>query len=123
MPKMEEGLIMARMEYWHPRNNLKRTEGWTEVNNGEVVNGEGTRSLGGKVTEFPDDVKVEWAINGKVVTTWDLDDIKEYRKETQHNIAFYPIVDSKDLAGGMKDVELALRISSETEPRLCGWGL
>lgn len=122
MPKMEEGYILARMEYWHPRGNWDLTKEWTEVNNGEVINSEGGRSLG-KVTEFPEDVKVEWAINGKIVLTWDLDDIKELRLEVQHNIAFYPIIDDKTVAGGMKDVELALRISSQIDPRLAGMGL
>lgn len=118
MPKMKEGLILAKLEFWHPRSNNELTKGWTEVNNGEV-----RRSLGGHFSEWPDDFKVDIAVNGKIVKTWNFDDMKELRKEVQHNEAFYPMVDDKNLAGEEKDVELAIRLSSSIDPRLAGLSL
>eukprot|EP01083_Nonionella_stella_P135008 410691_1 len=54
VPKVKEGLIFAKMEWWHPRGNeLEVTKDWTEVNGGFAV-GEG-RNLGGKVKDIPED--------------------------------------------------------------------
>ena len=63
------------------------------------------------------------AINGQIVKTWDFDKLVELRTEITHNQAMYPMIDDQKLAGNNQDVELAIRLRSEKDPRSAGMGL
>jgi len=131
MPKMKEGLIIAKMEWWHPRGS-EYTKGWTQVNNGErklltheqdekTVRNRLHRKLGPK--EWPKDIEMDIAINDQIVKTWDFDKLVELRTEVTHNQAIYPMIDDQKLAGNDQHVELAIRFRSEKDPTSAGMGL
>ena len=101
-------------QWWHPRNNWHKTEGWTEVNNGN-------RSLG-KVEPYPDDVLFDIAINGKIVRSIDKTEFESMNKEINYNQAIYKFFDDKIFieSNEGESVEFGLRIRSESDPRKAG---
>jgi len=117
IPKVKEGLILARMEWWHPRGNWPMTEGWTEVNNGN-------RALG-KAIPYPDDVFIDFAVNGEIIGTWDKDEIQTRIIEIAYNEAFYKFLDDEDFIQSEEGepVEFGIRIRSESDPRMAGLSL
>jgi hypothetical protein len=110
VPDVKEGLIFARLEWWHARR-ISQTDGWTEVNNGI-----GGRLLG-KVEAWPDDLFFDIAVNGKIVKTYNYEEMMAKTGEIAYNESFYPLVDDKSVTG---DVELGLRMRSEKDPRMAG---
>lgn len=80
--------------------------------------GEEQRNLGGYVPPFPDDLAIDIAINGKIITTWDKTMVDKLKVEIAYNEAFYPLLDDENITG---DVELALRTRSEADPKAAGW--
>jgi hypothetical protein len=69
------------------------------------------RKLKGPVIDWPQDFRLEVAINGKIVKIYTYTELIPYTKEVAYNEAFYPIIDDKSIATG--DVELGLRIRSD----------
>lgn len=114
VPDVKEGLIFARMEWWSPRR-LPHTDGWTEVNNGIAYDQDGGRLLGGKVEDWPDDFFVDIAVNGKIIKTYNYEEMKAKIGEIAYNESYYPLMDDKDVTG---DVELGIRLRSEKDPRV-----
>ena len=121
IPKVREGLILLRMEWWTTEKD-PFTEGWTEVGivpppaDDHDPSDNARRSLGGRVSPMPDDMKFEVAIDGKIVKTWDHDEFMSYGKEVVKNFALWPLLDEVEWAkgnGGGKDVEVAIRLRSE----------
>ena len=102
-------------QWWHPRDNWYLTDNWSEVNNGE-------RALGGKVLPWPDDTMIDIAVNGEIVSTWDLDYFQSVNKEISYNEAFYKFFDDEDFTQKEdgESVEFGLRIRSESNPRRAG---
>ncbi len=82
----------------------------------------GQRALGGNVSEYPDDVKIDIAVNEKIVATWDKAKIEILRKEVSYNEAFYKMFDDENFTMDAEgtEVELGLRIRSESNPRGAG---
>ena len=82
---------------------------------------DGKRKLG-KAIPYPDDVKWEIAINGKIYATWDLEKINEQIKEIAYNEAFYTFATNDPSVNG-ENVELAIRVTSESNPKGAGLGV
>ena len=111
LPKVRDGLIFAKLEWWHPRGNeFLFTKDWTEVNNGQF------RNLG-TVIPWPDDVIIEIAVDGKIVAT-KYKDFSEIQAMA-YNQGIYPLVNDESLIKGdePESVELGIRIRSETNPK------
>lgn len=111
LPHVKEGLIFAKLEWWHPRGNeLEVTRGWTEVNNGQQ------RSLG-KVIPWPDDTIIEIAIDGTIVATKNKD--FSLIEAMAYNQGIYPLINDEKLIDGNepRPVELGIRIRSESNPK------
>ena len=64
---------------------------------------------------WPEDFKLEIAINGEIYDTWDRDKIMPHTGEVAYNQAFYPFVTDESINGS--NIELGLRLSSELEPK------
>merc|ERR1711957_719409 len=97
---------------WWAARRISQTDGWTEVNNGI-----GGRLLGGKVEAWPDDTFFDIAVNGKIVKTYNYEEMMARTGEIAYNESFYPLVDDKSVTG---NVELGLRMRSEKDPRVAG---
>jgi hypothetical protein len=111
LPKVRDGLIFAKLEWWHPRgNSFSLTKNWSEVNNGQF------RNLG-KIVPWPDDIMIEVAIDGKIVAT-KYKDFSEI-EAMAYSQGIYPLLNDESLIQGNepKAVELAIRIRSETNPK------
>jgi len=124
VPKVKEGLIFAKMEWWHPRGtDMEITKDWTEVNDG-IALGEG-RKLGGNVKDLPEDFFLDIAVNGKITRTYNYEEFKVLTKEIAYNQAFYPFVNDESLVTGDEPeaVELGLRIRSESSPKDASFSL
>jgi len=117
IPKVKEGLIYMKPEWWHPRAamNIDRTAGWTEVNNGEY------RALG-KATDWPSDVLIDIAINGVITQTWDYDKFYSMKIDPAYNEEFFILLDDEEFTQSEdgEPVELGIRIRSETDPNNAG---
>lgn len=108
IPPIKSGIIWAKMEWWVPRNNWYLTE---------PKDGDRNRMLGNAIP-YPDDVKFEIAVNGKIVKTWLHDEFMSHAyPEMAYNQGMYPLVTDESLTG---PVELGLRITSESNPRGAG---
>ena len=81
----------------------------------------GQRNLG-KVDPWPDDVKLDIAINGKIVSTWDWDYFESINKSVAYNMAFYKFFDNENFTQNAEGepVEFGLRIRSESNPKKAG---
>lgn len=112
LPKVRDGLIFARLEWWHPRGNgLLLTKNWKEVNDGHF------RNLGKSIIPWPDDIMIDIAIDGKIVATKhkDFSEIDAMA----YNQGIYPLLNDESLIDGddPKALELGIRIRSETNPK------
>lgn len=107
--------VLFLSQWWHPRDNWYLTENWSEVNNGE-------RALGKAPVPYPDDVMIDIAVNGKIVSTWDNDYFQSVSKEISYNEAFYKFYDDENFTQKEdgEPVEFGLRIRSESNPRRAG---
>jgi hypothetical protein len=117
VPDVKTGFIFAKIQWWDPRA-IAKTKDWTEVNNG--MEGYRERELGGKVTDIPEDFELDIAVNGKILTTYNYTEWKEFTKEYAYNEAFYPLVNDASVTG---DVELGLRIRSEINKQYASFGV
>ncbi len=80
---------------------------------------DGERRLGNPAAfKYPEDFKLEIAVNGKIVDTWDEAKFMSHAyPEMAYNNAFYPLVTDENLKG---EVELGLRTSSTISPKEAG---
>ena len=143
VPKVREGIILLRMEWWCGKGGKDQmiTKDWTEVNNGMTSDTtpwnetahremmqtsmnfnekEAHRNLGkpGKDQLVPKDLKFDYAING-VIKTMDREEWLPYTQEASKNCAVWPVLD--DITMAEKDwdgepVEVAVRFRSESDP-------
>jgi hypothetical protein len=109
-------------QWWAPRGGTQITKEWTEYNNNGVTNTDSNqRKLGGPVSDYPKDFKLEIAVNGKIIRVWTYDEFKAMIGEVAYNQAFFPLVDDDTLPVG--NVELGIRLKSETNPKDAGMGV
>ena len=112
------------VKYWHPRGNQHPiTKDWTEVNNG--VNNEGRRELKKPPIDWPKDMEVDIAANGKIITTYNYTEFSAMKGEMAYNEAYYLLMDDKDFITGDKAeaVEMGIRIRSEENPHNAAFGI
>jgi hypothetical protein len=143
VPKVREGIILIRIEWWcGVKGQHKLTENWDEVNDGKTddttpwdgdahralmdtsmdFNEEDEhRNLGGKAKQdkqIPKDLEMDIAINGKLVKTMKYDEWLPYTKEIVKNVAVWPLLD--DISMAERDwegeaVEAAIRFRTKPE--------
>ena len=137
IPKLKYGLITAKFEWWSIRD-MKKTKDWTEVNNGKTMDTtpyehdteeevhmwdgdvEDRRRLKTPPTPYPEDSKFDFALNGKIFRTMEIEEFRFHAAEMNYNNAHYPILDDEEMAKRDWDgepVELGIRLRSETDPR------
>jgi hypothetical protein len=115
IPNVQEGIIYAKMEWWHPRNWSPREPPRNLGSTQEVDQQSEERNLKAAPQPFPDDFFFDIAVNGQIHDTWDKEKFMEYAKEIAYNQAFYPLVDDEKFKGA-GDVELSIRFRSEKDP-------
>jgi len=131
LPKVKEGLIMARMEWWcggikAPKPNAF-TADWTDIDTGKTLDTspynitEGNRRLGKEL--IPDDLEMDVAINGKITKVWKSEEWVKYTAEPSKNCAVWPLLDDAAMAKKNMDegkdgepVEVAIRYRSKSVP-------
>jgi len=134
IPRLENGLILARMEWWHPMH----TTDWTEVNNGGNED-ERRQLLEGQMNNFNDftiddrtgehrqtkaappplvdDFEFDIALDGRIVKTWNATEYKRLAAEISYNEAIFPIYDDENTVEP-DGVQLAFRVrSASTDPK------
>eukprot|EP00531_Pseudo-nitzschia_arenysensis_P000462 CAMPEP_0116134426 /NCGR_PEP_ID=MMETSP0329-20121206/10638_1 /TAXON_ID=697910 /ORGANISM="Pseudo-nitzschia arenysensis, Strain B593" /LENGTH=1029 /DNA_ID=CAMNT_0003629133 /DNA_START=91 /DNA_END=3180 /DNA_ORIENTATION=- len=144
VPKVREGIILLRMEWWCGNNgkNHKITQGWTEVNNGNTTdttpwNKTAHREMMGSFTDItdedlhrnlgkanrdvlvPKDLEFDYVVNG-VKKTMYREEWLTFSHERVKNVAVWPILNDIDMAEKDWDgepVEVAVRFRSKIEPR------
>ena len=110
---------------------MPKTKEWTEVNNGKTFDTtpykfpeeeeqiwDGTvhqRRLKKEIPAYPEDSKFDFAINGEIIKTMDLEEFEAYKQEIAYNVAIMPILD--DIKMAEQPVELGIRLRSEKKPR------
>jgi hypothetical protein len=135
IPDLRNGFIVVKFESWHFIGELKRTDGWTSINNEEarsLLSGPSSlvpsnstaistagnsdwydhRRLGKRKPEpYCDEFKFEYAIDGKV-TSMNLQEFQKNRKQVQRVVETLTLMDDPDFTGGQeKEVEVAIRIT------------
>jgi len=125
IPKLVNGLILARMEWWHPMHS-DRTDGWTEVNNGgrrleeqmnntnfdDFATDESTseqRQLKAPPPPLVDDFEFDIAIDGEITKTWNATQFRSLAAEISYNEAIFPLYD-RETTSKVEGVQLALRV-------------
>lgn len=103
VPKVENGIIIIKMETWHQPEEVSITDGWTTVNN--------ERRLKKEPPEYCDDFHFDYAIDGKI-TSWNLEEFKEANKSIQRVVEVFTLLDDPTYVkeGEEKNVELAIRM-------------
>lgn len=137
LPKVSEGFVFMKLEWWFPRgNDFYLTKDWTELNNGVDVGGrklnvatDDERDLKAAVKPWPSDMEIDVAVNGKIVktlhggpTTNSKPQLINDRPQLSYNEQFLKLVDDKSLADG-GDLELAIRIRSTENPKDASFGI
>ena len=122
LPRIKEGVILARLEVWHDGSKVGRTEGWTEINNG----GRGYIGDGPSQENDPkqpkdrrlnvpeNDFYFDISING-VIRTMDYEEFMSHKPKYGQNMSFWPLLLPKDweaLNQTDEPVELAIRLRS-----------
>ena len=116
LPRIKEGVIIARLEVWHDGSKVSRTEGWTEINNGgRGYVGDGPSQEDGRRLNVPEnDFYFDISING-VIRTMDYEEFMSHKPKYGQNMSFWPLLLPKDWeAFNQMDgpVELAIRLRS-----------
>lgn len=146
VPKVREGIILIRMEWWCDVTPNEITKDWTEVNNGMTDdttpwNATAHREImeifpPQEVAQHPDDqdhrklkptpdqkiprdLEMDYAVNG-VIKTMKRDEWITYIREASKNVAVWPILNDPSMA--QKDwegeqMEVAIRFRSKTDPQ------
>ncbi|KAL3942006.1 MAG: hypothetical protein SGBAC_003718 [Bacillariaceae sp.] len=139
VPKVQEGIILVRMEWWCFMNGgAHMANSWTEVNDGKTKDTapyNATRRLHtmeAQVTQesrrlkptfeqtVPADLEMDFAING-TINTMKYDEWKDYTVEKVKNVAVWPLLNDLEMAEKQWDgapVEVAIRFRSEEKPNL-----
>lgn len=109
---IKEGLLMGRTETWHQYNIVKKTEGWTAVNNGRVD--ERRRKLKKAPPPLPEDFRWEVAVDGVIVNSWNKTEFGSQCHYISYNNAICKFWDDEEWGkkNGPRDVEVAMRIVS-----------
>ena len=145
LPKVKEGIVLARIEWWcGDPNGHALTKDWTEVNNGKTMDttpwNQTTRALAaadksinweeaegrrlGKMTlesRVPPDLKMDIAINGKITKTMEREEWVKYVGEYVKNVALWPLLNDESMAQRDwegESMEIAIRFRSELNPRV-----
>jgi hypothetical protein len=137
VPKIREGIILARMEWWcgtQTANSL--TKDWKEVDDGKTMdttpweppnkldnNPEQRHRVLKKPTHddlVPSDFEMDIAINGKLVQTMKRQEWLDYTQEYVKNVAVFPLLNDESMA--QKDwegepVEVGIRFRSQKMPQ------
>jgi len=147
VPRVKEGIILARMEWWcqNPRTTLETTKDWKEVNDGKTMDttpfdydaflehrellsehrGISDRQLA--VNFKMDDVIandffMDIAVNGKIIKSMGKDEWVKYTPEHAKICAVWPVLNDEDMAKRRDDwdgeeIELAIRFRSDEKPQ------
>jgi len=123
IPRVKLGYIFAKLQWWWPRN-MAFTKDWTEVNNGIELQG-GSRNLKAPPIDWPEDIEVDIAVNGKIVRTFNYTEFKPMATEIAYNEAFYLLLDDESVVAGDKyeEIKLGLRIRSQIGAGLASFGV
>jgi hypothetical protein len=137
LPKVSEGFVFMKLEWWYPRgNDFWLTKDWTELNNGIDVGErnlkdevEGERSMKALPKPWPADMEIDIAVNGKIVDTLhggpsvnSVPELIQDRPQLSYNEQFFKLLDDKSLADG-GDLEFAIRIRSTENPKDASFGI
>lgn len=108
---------MARMEDWHNYNSNQRTEGWVEVNNGRIDDDDNgrTRRLKAPPPEHPPEFRLELAVNGVIVSSWNSTEYKEQCHVLSYNNFICLLWNDEERSQREKNdvVEIALRLGGD----------
>lgn len=131
IPDLLYGYVIVKLETWHPSESVKKTEGWTSINNetipsqrylldalsfphsANVTNNSlpRSRTLKKKPPELCDNFKFEYAING-VVTTMDKETFLRTKQNLARVVETVVLLNNTDFTGGVaREVEVAIRIT------------
>jgi hypothetical protein len=82
----------------------------------------GNRALKAKVIPWPDDIFMDIAINGNIVDKWDKDKMEKMNVSIAYNEAIVKIFDDDSFVQSAEgeSVEFAIRLRSESNPKLAG---
>jgi len=133
VPKVKEGIIMARMEWWC-NVPMKLTADWTEIDDGKTMDtttynaaedNPGRRRLKITIEQLvPDDFEMDIAINGVITKTMQREEWVSHTHEFIKNCAVWPLLDDETMAE--KDwkegeegepVEVGIRFRSQKMPQ------
>jgi hypothetical protein len=139
IPKVKEGIVLARMEWWCGVNP-EITANWNDVNDGKtndntrhLVNSqrqgpipsssEDAKRFLGKPTPddlVPSDFAMDYAVNG-VIKTMYREEWMSHITEHSKNCAVWPLVNDLEMAKREnwegEELEVAIRFRSESNPR------
>lgn len=103
-----QGLFLARMQPWQPFNSIKRTEGWTTVNNAAR-----DRYLKAPPPPKPVDWRVEVAVNGVVIKSLNETEYNDSCIQPGYNLVICTLWDDEERArkNEKEDVEFAFRMA------------
>jgi hypothetical protein len=129
LPKIKEGIVLARMEWWC-MGKPPLTKDWKEVNNGkttdttpDAVDASG-RQLGKPTPDqiVPKDFEMDIAINGKITKTMDRAEWISFIGEASKNCAVWPLLNNEEMAKREnfegEDMEFAIRFRSKIDPHM-----
>ena len=119
LPRIKEGVIIARLEVWHGGSKVDRTEGWTEINNkgrgyaSDEPKGENdSQEPQDRRLNIPEnDIYFDISING-VIRTMDYEEFMSHKPKYGQNMSFWPLLLPKDWETFDGPVELAIRLRS-----------
>jgi len=116
VPKVKEGVIMVRMEWWCLKKS-QLTKTYQVVDDGKTALPGNNRELTHNINkEVPHDFEMDYAVNGKIKTMNRQEWVK-YTREISKNCAVWPIMDDSNFSKNNekgKDVEVAIRFRSKT---------
>jgi hypothetical protein len=134
IPDLKNGFIVIKFESRHATGAVKRTDGWTSVNNEEAryllpgpsslvpVNATAMstadntdwyyhRRLKQPPPEFCDEFRFEYAIDGEV-TSMNREEFLEKNKQVQRVVEMLILMNDPNFTGGQeKEVEVAIRMT------------
>ena len=122
VPKVKEGIILVRMEWWC-QGKVTIAKDWTEVNDGKTADTTpyAQRQLKpGPDQVIPADFEMDYAING-AIKTMKREEWMSHAGEPAKNCAVWPLLNDEEMAKREdwegEEVEVAIRVRSESKPR------
>jgi len=135
VPKVKEGILIARMEWWCGGTTKGQTllntftKGWTEIDDGKTLDTtpyNATKSGNGRRMNsemIPDDFEMDIAIDGKIIKVMKKEEWSLYKVEPTKNCAIWPLLDDKEMAErNQKEgkegepMEVGIRYRSKSQP-------